>query len=482
VSLQDSILFGFTRVGAAVSGGADSVFLLHFLAERGLAAAVLHVNHKLRGAESDRDEQFVRELAASLKLAVFVIEAPVESGNIEQQARAARYAFFKSQIEAGLCDSVATGHTKDDQAETVLGRFLRGAGTAGLAGIRPQTAERIIRPLLEMRRNEIRASLRQRGIDWREDASNSDTTFLRNRLRHEIIPALGVVNPSVTDVLASTATWAQDEEDYWYSELAPLESRLVIRNGEACLLRTGDLIALPAAIQRRLIRLIILRVRGTLRSIDFRHTEAIRCLAHQSEGSGRIQLPDLDIYRSFDWLRMAPPGFDSRLERDFALPALVPGWIDIPERGIHLQVEQRPVKSVTSTDDVYNEEVYARGEVYLLDAAKCAGPLVLRNWRPGDRLHPAGRSGAEKIKTLFQENRIPLWERRNWPVIVRDQSIIWTRRFGAASDFAAGAESCQILSVRECRESNPATATSIQAGASAFPGIGGSKGGFKEVS
>jgi len=282
------------------------------------------------------------------------------------------------------------------------------------------------------------------------------------------MPGLATLNPSLTDVLASTAEWAQGEEDYWQGELAELEARCFIRNHEALLLRTGDLTALPVAVQRRLIRRMIESVRGTLRSIDFHHAEAVRHLAHQTEGSGRIQLPDLDIYRSFDWLRMAPIGFDSRLERDFEVPAPVPGVIEVPERGIRLQMEPGTPDSVPCIDHVYNEDVYARGEVYLLDGDKCAGPLVLRNWRPGDRLQPVGRSGTEKIKTLFQENRIPLWERRNWPVIVSDQSIVWTRQFGAAGDFAAGPESTRILSIRESGESNPAIVTSIQAGASAF--------------
>src|ERR1700728_4038287 len=145
---------GYRRIGVAVSGGADSVFLLHALRELGLAVAVVHINHGLRGAESDRDERFVRSLALQFGLPVHVSAAQITTGNIEQEARLARYDFFAQQITAGTCEAVATGHTLDDQAETVLYRFLRGAGTAGLSGIRPATASGIIRPLIELRREE----------------------------------------------------------------------------------------------------------------------------------------------------------------------------------------------------------------------------------------------------------------------------------------------------------------------------------------
>src|SRR5438477_6211336 len=160
------------RIGVAVSGGADSVFLLYALRELGVAAAVLHVNHALRGAQSELDEQFVRELAKRIDLPFYVFVAPVFTGNTEQEARRFRYDFFTQHIAAGHCDAVATGHTLDDQAETVLYRFLRGAGTAGLSGIRPTIDNAFIRPLINLRREEIRAWLRQRSIPWREDESN----------------------------------------------------------------------------------------------------------------------------------------------------------------------------------------------------------------------------------------------------------------------------------------------------------------------
>ncbi len=455
------------RIGVAVSGGADSVFLLYALHELGLAAAILHVNHGLRGAESDADEAFVRALAARLDLPIHIFTAPSAAGNIEQEARRFRYEFFAAQIAAGNCDAVATGHTLDDQAETVLYRFIRGAGTAGLSGILPVTGAGTIRPLLELRRDEIRAWLAAREIGWREDGSNASLEFARNRIRMRHLPELSAsLNPALPEVLASTGSWARAEEEYWSAELDRLEPLYFVRNPETVLINTKPFSDIPVAVQRRLLRRAILRVRGSLRAIDFRHVEAIRALMATREGSGRMQLPDLDIYRSFDWLRLAPIGFDSRLERDFDAPLPVPGRTELPERGI--VIETVIEMELVNRPHVYNDEVQG------LDWERCASSLSsqglkLRNWRPGDRYQSRGRPAAEKIKTLFQEFRVPLWERRTWPVIVdsgKPESILWVRKFGVASEFAAWPETRNILVIREVTESNPLRETSMKVYAS----------------
>jgi tRNA(Ile)-lysidine synthase len=450
------------RIGVAVSGGADSVFLFTALRELSLAAAVLHVNHQLRGDESDADEAFVRALAEKAGLPFHTASLPPADGNTEQEARRLRYKFFADCIAAGICDRVATGHTLDDQAETVLFRFLRGSGSAGLSGILPSTANGIIRPLLKLRRSEIRAWLTERGIAWREDASNADVDYRRNRIRKNILPELEQLNPSLPDVLASTADWAQAEEDYWTGELDRLEPVHLDVGRETVLLWIEPFTQLPLAVQRRLLRRAIQQIRGDLRSIGFHHVEAIRALMATREGSGRIQLPDLDIFRSFDQLRLAPQHFDARIERNFCVPLTVPGETRLPERGLVIGLE------LAAPDAVYNSDVNA------LDSARCRGSLHLRNWRPGDQLERAGRLGAAvKIKTLFQECRIPLWERRRWPVIVMGDSIVWTRRFGAGREFAAAANSESILLVSDSlqMESNRPRATSNQTGT---PGAGAS--------
>jgi tRNA(Ile)-lysidine synthase len=450
------------RIGAAVSGGADSVFLLYALRELDAAAAVLHVNHGLRGVDSDRDEDFVRDLAQRFELPFYILVAPVFTGNTEQEARRLRYEFFAEHIAAGHCETVATGHTLDDQAETVLYRFLRGAGTAGLSGIRPTIGQELIRPLLSLRREEIRAWLKERGIPWREDQSNLNPEIARNRIRFHHLPELAAsLNPALPQVLAATAEWARGEEDYWEAELDRIGPRYLIHSRETVLIDTRAFCELSAAVQRRLLRRAFAWARGSLRSIDFRHVEAVRALMSTREGSGRLQLPDLDVYRSFDWLRLAPPGIDTRLERDFEVTLQTPGRTEIPERLLSIEIE------LVGPQPVYNDEVDG------LDRERCAGTLVLRNWRPGDQFHRKDRSSAEKIKTLFQEYRIPLWERRNWPVIARGGSILWTRRFGVAAEYAASPQSRNILLIREAGESNPAPGTSTEVKrASGFPSSG----------
>jgi tRNA(Ile)-lysidine synthase len=448
-----------SRIAVALSGGADSVFLLHALQELSLAAAILHINHHLRGAESNADEAFVRDLARHFNRPIHVLDAPIATGNVEQEARRARYDFFQTQIANGNCDAIATGHTLDDQAETVLYRFIRGAGTAGLSGILPVTQSHIIRPLIELRRTEIRTWLAEREIHWREDSSNEDTDFARNRIRARHLPELTAsLNPALPEALAATASWARAEEDYWNAELERLAPLHLIRTPETVLIDTKPFLELPVAVERRLLRHAIEMVRGSLRGIDFRHVEAIRAMMHTREGSGRIQLPDLDIYRSFDWLRFAPIGYDSRLERDFETPLAVPGLTVVPERLLTIETE------LGRKSPVYNDEGRSldpeRSES--LDGDRCSGVLTLRNWRPGDQYQRMGHSGAEKIKTLFQEFRIPLWERRRWPVIVRGTSILWTRKFGVAGEFAAGPESVNVLTIREVMESNTVIPASMQ--------------------
>jgi tRNA(Ile)-lysidine synthase len=171
-------------------------------------------------------------------------------------------------------------------------------------------------------------------------------------------------------------------------------------------------------------------------------------LAASPDGSGRLQIPGVDVFRSCDWVRLAPLGSDGRLDRNFEIPLRAPGLTHVPDRG--LTIEMEPVSAAS----VYNDQMN------VLDLERSGGALMLRNWRPGDSYRPFGRSHAEKIKTLFQENRVPLWERRRWPVIENGDSILWSRRFGVNAAFAAGPETCRAMLIRDEGESNRAPSTS----------------------
>ena len=434
------------RVGVAVSGGADSVCLLHLLVEVAscwdLGLHVLHVNHNLRGAESRGDAEFVRALATSLELPVQVQELDLSGkGNLEQRARGWRYGFFREWREAAGAACVALGHTRSDQAETVLFRFLRGSGTTGLAAIRPATREGMVRPLIEVDRAEVEAYLRARGILWREDASNANLNFARNRIRYELLPQLtGIWNPALTETLARTADLSLAEEQYWHAEMERLASLHVRREGSAVLISATDVSALPLAAARRLVRYCVEFAAGDTRGLGFDHVARVLALATQSRGCGRVQLPGLEVVRSFDELRFGLPPRSTR----FTLDVSVPGRICVPEANLCISLEllEKPETS-PSPDHVYNSQMGS------IDWKRLSGPLKLRSWQPGDQYQPNGVPAAIKLKTLFQQARIPVWERTQWPVLTDAESIIWTRRFGAAAAVAAGPESSKILDVSE---------------------------------
>jgi tRNA(Ile)-lysidine synthase len=428
------------RVGVAVSGGADSVCLLHVLRELAprwdLSLEVLHFNHQLRGAASDEDAAFVAHLAEEMKLpfhqrSVAVADVP---GNLEQAARNARREFFREAMTSLGLEKVATGHTKSDQAETVLFRLLRGSGNAGLAGVLPTTAEGLVRPLLDVERGEIEQWLTGRGIAWREDASNSDERFSRNRIRHELLPKLRAEwNPAIDNMLSQMSVLAREDESYWRTALP---EDLLIRRGRIVLIAVEALRKFHSAIVRRMLRRAIELVRGDLRQIEFQHIEGALALVHELEGHGRLQIPGVDVFRSMDWLRIAPQGYDNQVERNFRIPMDVPGTVTTPGLNVTITTELiDPESRYTDREDV-------------LDADKIAGRLEVRNWRPGDQIHIKDGRGTEKIKYLFQEARVPLWDRRHWPILTVQDEIVWAWQFGSAAAFRAESEAARKLRIK----------------------------------
>ena len=443
------------RVGVAVSGGADSVCLLHVLAELAprwnLHLSVLHLDHQLRAGESAEDARFVRELAQTHGLPFLLEQIDVarlarERGeNLEQTARKARHRFFVDWLQSAPGDRVALGHTRSDQAETVLFRFLRGAGTAGLAGIRPVSREGFVRPLIAIDRVDVERFLQDHGIPWREDATNVSLDFARNRIRRELLPRLAREwNPEIGEMLAHTADWAREEESYWEAEMDRLADAHFTLKPPALFLRADRLTELPLAAARRLVRRAIEQVKGDLLGIDFGHIAAVLALASQPAGDGRLQVPEVDVFRSFEWIRLAPPGLDRLENRNFRHPAPVPGRVLLPGGGSAIELEV--IENKPSTEN--GESIYNKLMGYL-DWDRISGALELRNWRPGDQYKPVGRSREEKIKLLFQEARIPLWERRSWPVLTSANGILWARRFGLAADLAATPQSQTLLKIQE---------------------------------
>jgi len=414
------------RVGVAVSAGADSVALLHLLAELrkelGIVLSVIHFNHQLRGAESDADEQFVTDLALQYKL-----ELHRESGDVagyaaekhlslEAAARKLRYAYFWRLLEDGL-DRVATGHTLDDQAETVLLRIVRGAGTRGMAGIYPQllvdgsqfSEKTIIRPLLGTRRRELEAFLKALAQGWREDSSNRDLRHSRNRVRHGIMPRLERhLNPAVRETLAEVAEIARAEEDYWQQQVAQILPQAWQRDEAA--LKLAVMSNLPLALRRRVVRAAGESLGFRL---EFAHVEDILQVAR--DGKSGMLPGGWTVSRSATELR-----FDcvssGKASSDYEYSLRVPGRIKVPETGTWFEAE------LVSSRGGYNPD-------HLLDSTMLGKELRVRNWRAGDRFWPAHTKSPKKIKELLQELHIPGSERKLWPVVAQGADVVWVRGF-----------------------------------------------------
>jgi tRNA(Ile)-lysidine synthase len=461
------------RVSVAVSGGADSVALLLLLLELrkklGIVLSVAHLNHKLRARASDADERFVGKLAAKYGLAFHAetvdvaAKAKREKANLEDAARRARYDFFARLAAEGKIDHVAVAHTADDQAETVLAHILRGTGLAGLGGIHPNVGC-IVRPLLHLRRKELRLYLRTEKQNWREDATNEDTTRLRARIRKNLLPLLErQFQPGVVEHLFSLAEFARQDEQFLESlaqnrrkalaKKTARETRISVMSllqpfpeKEFCA-ETAEDSESPeggenrkhstALTKRMLRRLMEERKHGT-GQITAQHLAAVLHLARHGESGKELQLPGgLAVRRERNELVFsadAPPGKRGAGKQPAAEYEYKIDFIDgaanlrIPQAGcvFRFRVIDWPAQ---------REETKEIGAV--LDRDLLRAPVVLRNWRPGDRLQPTGRQKAHKLKRLLNEKHVSRWERDGWPVLTSGGVLVWARGFPVAAGFAA---------------------------------------------
>ncbi|HEY3837719.1 MAG TPA: tRNA lysidine(34) synthetase TilS, partial [Bryobacteraceae bacterium] len=315
----------------------------------------------------------------------------------------------------------------------------------GLSAIRPVTNSGIIRPLLQVTRSQVVDWLTQHELTWCEDATNQDPGFARNRIRHQLLPQLQVEwNPQLAAILAQTADWALAEDEYWRDELPRLTENWVRFAKGGVILVAGRLTALPVAAARRVIRDVIERVKADLLGVDFAHIEAIRHLAARQEGDGRVQIPGMEAVRSFNWLRFAK----SSPQEPFAPIHFVPGTGPLPSSD-SLRFVLESNEGIYTIDRVYNEDRKALDwEKVCREVERHPGAaLTIRTWRPGDQYQPRGRAGMEKLKDLFQEYRIPSWERPNWPVLAVGNAIAWAGEFGPAAEFAVDTNSRTVLSI-----------------------------------
>ena len=419
------------KVLLALSGGADSTALLCLFLEirprLDLELAVAHLNHGLRGRESEADAEFVRSLAARYDLRCVVEKLPsrqrLKGGNTEALAREQRYRFLQRIGDSLGAHRIALGHTRNDQAETVLLRLLRGSGTLGLAAIPVSRAGRFIRPLLSIEREDLRTYLRSGGVGWREDSSNRDLRYARNRVRHELIPWLEkAFNPHILDVLARTAENLRGDAE----SLEWLVEDLARRHADPADARLGWrrswLNTLPPGLRSQLVR----HAFGTLdpeTHVLKRQVDAVLELLQDHKSGKSVRVGRIEAVREFDRLLFRelpafPPG------EPYRYPLRIPGKVRLHQVGLIFETYLNQGSS--------GRPLLDRWEISLSPEAVARG-LEVRSWQAGDAYQPLGSLRPKKIKELFLRKRIGLSARAGWPVVTCGGKIVCAGSFPVAA-------------------------------------------------
>lgn len=408
-----------TRVLCALSGGADSVCLLHYLASLpGVTVLAAHYNHRLRGKESDRDEAFVRKMCADMGIMCFV-----GSGNVkayarahglgtEEAARLLRYAFLQETAGEQRCTRIATAHNANDNAETVIMNLARGTGLKGLCGI-PPVRGNIVRPLLETTRQEIESYLAGHGLEHVEDSSNASDDYSRNRVRHHVLPVLESINPSCAGAIAAAMESLREDEDY----LSGLARDFIQENAEENRVPVDALLSLPAPVMKRVIRLMH---GGQLSSYHVRSIINI-CLVRSLHAHADV--PGMRVTREFGTLIFGTAPSSAIPETE-----IFPGQdVFIPEAGVKVSCRMAEKGA----------EIHNSLTTFFFKSANICGRMSIASRREGDKIALAGRGCTKSLKKLFSEARLTLDERLCTPVIYDEAGPIAVMGFGAAQRCAA---------------------------------------------
>jgi tRNA(Ile)-lysidine synthase len=419
----------------AVSGGADSTALLDALSRFHERLLVAHLNHKLRAEESDDDEKFVRELAARLKLECAVeridvaAEARARKENLEASARRLRYDFLRRVAEAHNAAVVFTAHTQDDQIETIVMRLIRGTGPEGLRGIHRvrRLAEnvRLIRPLLDITRDEVIDHCRQYDLSFRNDSSNNFTGLTRNRIRHELLPLLRTFNRRFNETAARTAELAADDQNY----LKQLSAELYALAGRGDEIDIDPLRETHPALRRRVLRLWLRDVRGGLQRIAMAHLGALEGLIIRNQSGNVVELPAGWIAsREFNRIRL------SRRVETPSFP-LEPRTL-VRENLVDFGEFRFLIKRNMPCHRSRQEEKCGHYFAFIRECEELDS-LILRTRIPGDAYLPGGKNHKIKLKTLMIRRKIPISERENYPVLVTaEDQIVWAPGLPVARQFA----------------------------------------------
>jgi tRNA(Ile)-lysidine synthetase, N-terminal domain/tRNA(Ile)-lysidine synthetase, C-terminal domain len=488
---QHNLISPGDKVVVGVSGGADSVCLFHLLArwqrELDIKLHVAHLNHQLRGAESEADAEYVADLADSLAIPITIDKRDVagyraeRNCSIEEAARELRYSFFTRVAGDVGANKVAIGHTRDDQVETILMHILRGTGTFGLRGLEPclpmaygegETALPaptvpsralphlslraqcgnllVIRPLLEITREETLSYCQEHQLEPRVDSSNFSLSFLRNRLRLQLLPLLREYNQNIDQALLRLAEIAKDDSSFIEQQAFELWDEVAKQEGDAVRLDRKKVATLPIALQRQLLRLAAAKILGNTKDIEANHIEAVRNLLSKTVGK-RVSLPhSLACWREYDGIVIAteakqfyvPQEIMGGVNEDY--PLIVPqpqGRVSLNVPGETVLSGWRVIANISPVIAVSHSlepklQVKRRGSkgkakqhgdrlIAEFDLHKAGTKLFVRQRQPGDRFQPLGMNTPKKLQDFIVDAKIPLSWRDCIPIICSPEQIIW---------------------------------------------------------
>ncbi len=432
----------------ACSGGPDSVALLYLLnhvrKKYDLKLAVAHINHKLRGKESEEDERFVKRLARDLGLDFYAKSFEVGSIakkkklSIEEAAREVRYDYLNSLARRIKADRIALGHNADDQAETVLMRLIRGAGGLGLSGM-PVVKGKLIRPLLEVKRKDIEKFLRDEEFGFRIDSTNLRKDYLRNRIRLEFLPYLRrKYNPKIVDILNRTASILSAQEDYLKNQTLKEFKRVAKEEKEKISLDLDKLFSYDIFLQREMLRLAIDRLQGGIFKTGFSQVERILSLAQKRKAGTRVFL-NIDLLAE-----VSAKGLNLYKVKEAKKDQFIafPGITESERFGIRLDSEIINRKNL-------REKPYSKDEMTVfLDWDKLKPPFILRNPQRGDRFKPLGMKGTKSLKDLLTDLKVPRYERERTLVLTSKNRIAWVLGHRIADQFKVQKKTRQVLKIK----------------------------------
>lgn len=420
----------------AVSGGPDSVALLYVLASlvqaKRLTLSALHINYGLRGEESEEDARFVSRLCADLgipltceRIDLSRVPSQRKGMSLQTRAREARYAALRRAAAAVGAGKIALGHTADDQAETLVMWMLRGSGAAGLAGIRPVRDAVYVRPLLDVSRTDVLTYLSAKGVSFRMDSSNAKPLYLRNRIRHQLLPLLKQFNPAVVDTLTRQADILRDDDrclEQWTSEWI---GRHVQRGDDRSLaVSRMAVLELPVALQRRVIRRVMQQAAQSPYSPTFGSAEAVLEKIVRGRSGSSLALRGASVVREYERVRFFPNRTAGRhagggvSDRAVSLCLSVPSAIVWPPTEHVIRLSYAPASDGTGMP--------TGTQIARFDADRFTHPLVVRSWKAGDVFHPQGMGGRrKKVQDYFCDIKLPRERRAGVPLLVAPEGILW---------------------------------------------------------